>query len=115
MMSPDALNDDESHFPAPVSPTATATPVDTTTIAMASAAAAAAAAAESKEHGNSHRVANAVVHVEPLGSSGLGERSPGEGGERDACGGGMVCLCVCVYVYLYVCMCMCGHIAYAYM
>jgi hypothetical protein len=26
--------------------------------------------------GQSHRVANAVVHVDPLGSSGLGEKSP---------------------------------------
>ena len=77
MMSPDALNDpcpDDDHHIAAVSASAIS-PVDTTAIAMASAAAA--AAAESREHGNSHRVANAVVHVEPLGSSGLGERSPG--------------------------------------
>ncbi len=73
MMSPDALSDD---CPAPVTATDPHTPIDTTAIA-ATAAAAAAAAADSG-HGNSHRVANAVVHVEPLGSSGLGERSPGE-------------------------------------
>jgi hypothetical protein len=69
MMSPDALSDD---CPAPVTATDPHTPVDTTAIA------AAAAAATDSGHGNSHRVANAVVHVEPLGSSGLGERSPGE-------------------------------------
>ncbi len=68
MMSPDALSDD---CPTAVTAADPHTPVDTTAIA-------AAAAAADSGHGNSHRVANAVVHVEPLGSSGLGERSPGE-------------------------------------
>lgn len=65
MMSPDALT------PLPP-PSLAPTPPFPSTPATTDAEAAV------DSTGNSHRVANAVVHVQPLGSSGLGEQSPGK-------------------------------------